>query len=165
MLALLITFGGFLFAFYRWGKKRRDLEFSELENLKNRTTERVKAATTQGRRMDLFVYYQSLLSSRRFAHLVREIHVCVLHIITFLFLVVYLQRQEDHLYIADRFFPPEIVNTIAENYHISQALSLIFLFVMNVLVRIKLAKELRRLNSYSSGFISELDDTIESAYK
>ena len=158
LVALALTLAGGFFAFLRWGHKRREAEFAKLAELRNTIADRARSATTQGKRVDLFVYYQSLLSNRRFSHTVREIQAATIHVISCAFAVVFLLKESDATYFSDQFLPPPAF--MRDNYQYIMPVQLGILFVLNVLIRSKLAKEHRRLRHSAKGLTDELENYL-----
>ena len=160
IIALALTFIGFLVVFYKWGKKRREQEFAKLLSMRDKIARRTRDATTQGKRSDTFIYYQSILSSRRFSHALRELYVYFMHIVFVGYLYVYTQHQEDHIYIADRFFSEASKGIVYENYHWIGAINIALFFILNVFLRVLINKERRRLESMSDAFVNEIEDVV-----
>jgi hypothetical protein len=146
--------GGFV-AFLRWGAKAREKEFASLAQLKETIAARARAATTQGKRMDLFVYYQSRLSNNRFAHIIRQIQGATLHLISFLCLVVWELKQSDAIYYTEKLWP--LPQFLRDYYHYIVPIELLVLLGLNVGIRLKLAKESKQLTESANGLTDELE--------
>ena len=154
LIALAMSLLAAFFGLYRWGRKRRDAEIQELFLLKESIATRARAATTQGRRSDLFFYYQSLLSHRRFSHVVREVQVATLHIVSVVLLVPLLLNDQNADYYIDKITPPSAWIKSFFPY-----LTVIYILVTisgNWLLRYQLTMERRRLRAASSGLTDEL---------
>ena len=65
-------------------RKRIDAYIEKLNGALKQITARASAATTQGRRMDLFAYQQSIFSSLRFELVMTEIGYWSIHTIVIL---------------------------------------------------------------------------------
>jgi hypothetical protein len=155
IVALAITVLGGFVAFLRWDEKRRKKELAEFARLKELIAARARSATTQGKRLDLFVYYQSLLSNQRFAHIVREIRVASVHLIAALCWVFLSLRQTDALYYFDELWPtPQPYKT---TLHYAVLIELVIFTGLNIRLRMRTAKEYRQLRESANGLVEELE--------
>jgi hypothetical protein len=146
---------GLFVAFFQWGSKEREKEFATLAQLKETIATRARSATTQGKRTDLFVYYQSLLSNRRFGHIVREIQAATMHLMSSLSLIVWELKQPDATYYTDKLWqPPHLVR---DYYHYIISILLLVILGFNVRLRVKLAKEYKQLRESANGLTDELE--------
>ncbi|WP_345323337.1 hypothetical protein [Novipirellula rosea] len=106
ILAVFATAVSFGLRLIRSASEKRAELNSELLQTTESIAERVRKATTQGKRQDLFIYYQSMLSQRRFSQTVMEINSAVYHIgclILLIPLILYDARAE---YYVDAIFGP-----------------------------------------------------------
>ena len=155
IVALGITVIGLFVAFLRWDEKRRKKELAEFARLKELIAARARSATTQGKRLDLFVYYQSLLSNQRFAHIVREIHVAFVHLIAALCWFFLSLRQTDALYYLDELWP--IPQPYKTTLHYAVLIELVILTGLTIRLHMRTAKEYRQLRESANGLVEELE--------
>src|ERR1022692_4553988 len=105
LLAIAIALVSGLIAIYRMLSRSTQAEFERLEKAKKELAVRTKGATTQGKRMDLFIYQQSIFSSLRFRIITLEISVATLNIVGMLILIFVATLDRNADYAVDRLFP------------------------------------------------------------
>ena len=89
MVALLITLASAAYFYIKSLRAKHRAQMERLAQLKAEINKRIEAATTQGRRQDLFIYYQSVFSNRRFALTIYEIQVCAVHVVSVVVFLVW----------------------------------------------------------------------------
>ena len=156
IIALLVAiFGGFLWL-YRRGQAARDREFKNLESIANSIAERTKKATTQGKRVDLYIYYESLFSQLRYSQLIWEIQITAFHIIcAMLFLT-----SANVLPSGSLSSSTTLETWIHANPWASRTLFAMYLIIFNLLMRIRINSQRRRLNALWLGFIKQLEGIV-----
>lgn len=104
IIALLVSVAGALIVYIKNAKKRYNSELEVLNNIQESFNQRASTATTQGKRLDLFIYYESRLSMMRFNELVEEIQLGVIHLISFLGWLFLASLDANSDYYLDRAF-------------------------------------------------------------
>lgn len=154
ILALAITFGGCSLAFIRWGHKRRMEEYAKLAELKETISARARAATTQGKRSDLFIYYDTLLSNQRHTLIVREINAAVIQILFLLVMVLYVLAESSSI------TGQQSSITASSDFNILMVIASGISFCFILFIRFQLTKEHRRLRHAARGLTDVLEDYI-----
>ena len=158
IVALLITLGGGAYFLYSKLKNWNSIELAQLESAQKQIQNRTRAATTQGKRMDLFMYHQSLFSSLRFRLLTLEVATASAHIMSLMIFFVFVTLDRNAQYAIDELFP---FANWRNNYGLHLAVFTLFMTATNAYARNLLMRQRRRLNVLSSSFIRELQDVVE----
>ena len=159
IVALLMTLGGGVFALYSRLNKWNQAELDKLQQAQNEIANRTKSATTQGRRMDLFIYQQSMFSSLRFRLTLLEIAVSTSHVIglILLFWIATLDLNAD--YALDHIAPSG--SSWRNHYPLLAAGTFVFVIFLNVDSRRRLRNQRHKVTALSNTFVDELEELLE----
>ena len=157
--ALALTLVGGVIALYSRLNKWNQKEFEKLQQAQNEIANRTKSATTQGRRMDLFIYQQSMFSSLRFRLTLLEIAVSTSHVIGIVLLIWIATLDLNADYALDHIAPSG--SSWRNHYPLLFASTLVFIIFVNVDSRRRLRAQRRKVTALSSTFIDELEGLLE----
>lgn len=158
IVALIITIVGGFWVMLKKFKERYKKELELLNDFRLAIAERAKAATTQGKRMDLYIYHQSILSAQRYSELIEEVRLSTIHIASFIFILFFASLDANANYYLDIAFGKG--DLLYNNFGLIHILLNILLFYINISLRIQSNKNKRILNTLSNSLIDELDILI-----
>jgi len=159
IFALFASLIGGIIVIIKKTRLRNENETEKLKQLKDKFSSRAKAATTQGKRMDLFIYHQTLFSSLQTSQLsgdMQRLGYLVFSMFIFFFMAS-LDGNAD--YLIDK-IPGS--NGFVYNYYLTVFIFMTsLLFYMNF-VLIKLARiHKKRISVMIDGLMDELQNTID----
>jgi hypothetical protein len=160
LVAIAITLISGLIALYRMLSRSTQAELERLEKAQKELGERTKAATTQGKRLDLFIYQESIFSHLRFRLIILEISFATVAIVGVMFLVFVFTLDRNADYAIDHLVP--FLSNWRDHYLIIYSVSVGLVLFGMVDTSRRLRRERKRLNALSTTFISELGKIVEA---
>ncbi|MGL1931377.1 MAG: hypothetical protein OCC45_06405 [Desulfotalea sp.] len=159
ILALFFTFIGGVIVLLKNSKAKYNSELKRLDLLKSRIANRAKSATTQGKRIDLFIYYQSEFKNRHFSQLVEEIQACTMHICSLIIFLLYYSLDANASYYIDLLVP---FSTLFYDNYSSFLLTLFtVLALLNFVVRMQIIKQRDSLEVVTNTLAREFQNLIK----
>ena len=167
IIALFLYVGGIFYSMNTKRLKKPDVQRQKLIDEISELVEITDAATTQGRRLDLYIYKESVLSHGRFNYMTNEIWVLCMHIISMIMITWVISVPKGF----EGKFQLPIFTELKNNYNIDQSyhtvylvVVVLFLVALNYWIRKDLKRYRRRLKLLSNVFIDSFEDKVSSRF-
>ena len=167
IIGLAIVISTILIRIEAWNRARRNEETLAFKAIEEAIASRAKSATTQGKRIDLFIYHQSLLSRARFRAIIAVVRFGVLFIVGTITLTEMWQMQINDTFYANAsakyLFGIDAAKHegfyLKYHYLVCVFASIAFLGVL-VFRNAQEFRHYRRISAVETGLINELGETV-----
>lgn len=150
--------GGFLL-FLKKLKRKHKLESEKLWKIRDKFSDRAKSATTQGKRMDLFIYHQTLLSSMQSSRLSDELGRLAYFVFSISAIFFMASLDDNANYLIDR------ISGKNPFFYDNYLIFFFFTLAMIVISNLQLLRESNRhkkvMSAMTDGLLEQLREVIE----